>query len=109
MRKMVLPALVPVRGYVMPWRTDVLPPRNDARYAAKAARVEVPVEAALPVADSPARPLADVMADALGLSKGKARKAIQAGKAWVRGAGGERQVFDPDYRLGAGETARLDS
>lgn len=114
MRKQPLAAPAPVRGHVLPWRIDVLPPRNNARYAAKVARAaeepahEVSTEAAVPAADPPLRPLVDVMADALGVSKGKTRKAIQSGKAWVRGAEGERQVFDPDYRLGAGETARLD-
>jgi len=114
-KKTVLAAPFPVRGHVLPWKTDVLPPRNDVRYAAKAARAvegsvhEASTEAAAPVADPPSRSLVDVMADALGVSKGKTRKAIQSGKAWVRGAEGERQVFDPDYRLGTGETARLDS
>lgn len=110
MRKQSLSAPDPVRGYVLPWRLDVLPPRNMARY-----RVKVSVHAVdAPSADTPAmtvgaRTLVVVVADALGLSKGKTRKAIQAGKARVRGNDGiERQVFDPDYLLVSDEIARLD-
>lgn len=124
MRRLVLLTPTPVRGHVLPWKTDVLPPQNYERYAQKIRTIEASsgrtIEVAMPpdyIADANrmdpprpvSRPLVDVMADALGLSKGKTRKAIQAGKALVRGSdGGERQVHDPDYRLGVGETARLD-
>lgn len=96
----------------MPWKADVLPPMNAARYAARAARAAKDRDYAVGEArpgEAAARSLADAASAAPGLSKSKTRKAIQAGKARVRGADGvERQVFDPDYVLKSNETWRLD-
>lgn len=117
MRKTGALAPVPVRGHVLPWRTDVLPPMNRERYAAKVARVaegpeytvDVPDDADVAAPPATVHPLVVAMAEALGRSRGKMRKDIQAGKSWVRDKDGtERQVFDPDYLLVTGETVRLD-
>jgi hypothetical protein len=119
-------APTPLRSHPLPWKTDVLPPMNKARYARQ---IHIIREAAtgreIPVAVPPAyvadenhpdgapvpvpQKLVDALAGVHELSKGKTRKAIQGGRAWVRGADGAvRQMFDADYRLGDGETAVLD-
>lgn len=98
-----LAPLPPVVSTILPWdRSEalrVLPPRNKVRYAARGQYQASTVEdrKALP------RKLVDAVADGRGLSKGAARKAIAAGRAYVHGPRGDGPVYDPDYVLASDE------
>ncbi len=99
MKDIKLKPPVPQRSSVLPWNRKeslaILPPRNEARYAARGQyQAATPEERkALP------RKLVDAVAGAKGISKNAARKAIAAGRVHVQGPRGDGPVYDPDYVL----------
>lgn len=87
---------IPLRSHPLVWdSSELLPPRNEERYRL---RGQYQAGTAEERASAPRR-IAEVIAHAHELSRGKARKLVAAGKAHVKGPRGDGPVYDPDYEL----------
>ena len=99
-----LAPLPPISASPLPWdraeALKVLPPRNEARYAARGQYQATDTEERK---EAP-RVLVDRVAAVMAISKGKARKAIATGQVRVKASEAEpRTVYDPDYVLADAE------
>lgn len=96
MKASKLKPLTPIRSTLLPWNSrEVLPPEKPRHKNFSAAqKLDMPTVFTVVLVDLISQ---DVVLNTGKLSKGKARKAILAGKVWVNG----EVVHDPDMRVEA--------